>query len=200
MQSIMPLVASIRKQRVWRYWRRLLPALFLAAAAVSANASAVGGADPGPAGEYQVKAAFLYNFAKFVEWPAGAFETAQAPFLVCVLGADPFGTDLERTLKNEKIGGREINVRRIKRVQEREGCHILFVSKSERDSLPQILGALKNAAVLTVSEFDSFTQLGGMINLYVEDRRIRFEINVAPAENAGLKISSKLLKLAKVTR
>ena len=150
--------------------------------------------------EYKVKAAYLFNFAKFIEWPPKAFSAQNTPFTFCVLGADPFGADLERTIKNETVGGREIAIRRLKRIQERDLCHVLFISSSEKDNLPQILGVLKNSSVVTVSEFDSFTQQGGMINLYVEDHRVRFEINLGPAENAGLRISSKLLKLAKLTR
>ncbi len=181
-------------------WRRLLWALSFALGAASANASLVSGAAPGVASEYQLKAAFLYNFAKFIDWPPKAFPGANTPFTFCVLGADPFGADLEQTIKNQNLGGREIVIQRLKRPPERDACHILFISRSEQESVAQILGALKTATVLTVSEFESFTKLGGMINLYIEENRIRFEINVAPAENAGLRISSKLLKLAKLTR
>lgn len=116
------------------------------------------------------------------------------------MGADPFGADLERTIHNETLGGRQIVIRRLKRQQEIDACHILFISGSEKESVGQILGTLKNTTILTVSEFDSFTQQGGMINLYMKENRIRFEINVAPAEQVGLRISSKLLKLAKPSR
>lgn len=192
----MPLVLhNLRRPNLC--WRRLIWGLVFAFGADSANASVVSGAAPEAAGEYQLKAAFLYNFAKFIDWPSKAFPSANTPFTFCVLGADPFGADLERTINNETLGGRQTVIRRLKRQQDAETCHILFISGSEKESVGQILGTLKNTTILTVSEFDSFTQHGGMINLYMKENRIRFEINVAPAEHVGLRISSKLLKLAK---
>jgi hypothetical protein len=174
-------------------------ALAFASAVIVASAGLIEAVGPGAPSEYQVKAAFLYNFAKFVEWPARAFPSPSAPFTFCIVGADPFGQDLEQTINNETVGGREIAIRRLKRV-EREPCHIVFISASERETVPQILAILKSSSALTVSEFDSFIRIGGMVNLYMEDDRIRFEISIMPAENAGLRISSKLLKLAKLAR
>lgn len=152
------------------------------------------------AGEYQLKAAFLYNFAKFVDWPPKAFPSPGTPISLCVLGADPFGADLERTIKNETVGGRPFVIRRFDTVQESGGCHILFISLSEKDRLGRVLAPLRNLPVLTVSEWSDFTQTGGIINFVVEDNKIRFQINLAAAEQAGLKISSQLLKLAKIVR
>lgn len=151
------------------------------------------------AGEYQLKAAFLFNFAKFVEWPPKVLPPSR-PIALCILGTDPFGLELERTIKDERVAGRELAIRRLKQVQERDTCHVLFISPSEKDSLSQILAALKNSNVLTISEIEGFTQVGGIINFYIEESKIRFEINVGAAEKAGLKISSKLLKLAKITQ
>jgi hypothetical protein len=149
--------------------------------------------------EYQIKAAFLYNFAKFVEWPAVAFRDAQSPLLVCVLGKDPFGEALD-SLRDKTVEGRKIQVRRIARIEDAEGCHILFVSSSEREDLSRILKAVWGKSILTVGDMKGFTQAGGIINLTMTEGKISFEINTAAAERASLKISSKLLKLGRVVR
>lgn len=150
--------------------------------------------------EYQVKAAFLYNFARFVEWTPKAFHDVNSPFAFCVLGEDPFGPDLERTISGKTVNAREIVVRRLKGIPGLENCHILFIGTSESGRITQVLHALKNTAVLTVGETEGFLRGGGIISFFVEDNKIRFEINVDNAERSGLKISSRLLKLAKVIK
>lgn len=161
----------------------------------------LGGSVPGPARaapkEYQVKAAFLYNFAKFVEWPAGAFEKPQTPYSICVLGSDPFGEDLDIAAA-ENVQGRKMMVRRLGDVKNAAGCHILFVSLSERRKLPAILQALGNAPTLTVGEDEDFVRAGGCLRFFVTDNKVRFEINVQATERARLKVSAKLLSLARV--
>ena len=148
--------------------------------------------------EYQIKAAFLYNFVKFIEWPASAFKGTHSDLYLCVLGDDPFGTALDRTISGKIVNGRTLAVKRSGRLQDLKDCHLMFLSSSERDRLTKILDVLAGSSVLTVGDTDQFALLGGMINLYVEESKVRFEINPHAAERSGLKISSKLLKLAKI--
>jgi len=152
------------------------------------------------ASEYQVKAAFLYNFAKFVEWPASVSAGPNAPLVIGVLGKDPFGGEIDRAVEGKTINGRRLMIRRFSSLQAYQYCHILFVSSSERNNLPQIIATVRNSSVLTVSETDRFAHIGGIINFVTIENRIRFEINQAAAERAGLKISSKLLSLGRVVR
>lgn len=146
--------------------------------------------------EYQVKAAFLYNFVKFVEWPAAALPQ-NSPVRLCVLGQDPFGSDLESTVAGRVLNGRPLLIRRSERLEDLGACHVLFISSSERAGLATVLAALKEASVLTVGETDGFATQGGMIRLTLEENKVRFEINVQAAERARLRISSQLLRLAK---
>ena len=150
--------------------------------------------------EYQIKAAFLYNFAKFVEWPDDRFADKKAPVVLCVIGIDPFGEILEQTMKGKKIKGRAIIINRIKELENLKSCHLLFVSSSEREDVPQIVGLLSGASVLTTGDMDRFANKGGIINLIKRGNRIRFEINPDAADRAGLKLSSKLLNLATIVR
>ncbi len=150
--------------------------------------------------EYQVKAAFLYNFARFVEWPTDAFLDAHAPILLGIVGEDPFGDALEQALKGKSVNGRELVLKRLTRQQDLKGFHMLFVSSSEARHLSQIMESLKGKCVLTVGETEGFAQTGGVINFTLEENKVHFEINVDTAERAHLKISSKLLALAKVLK
>jgi len=148
--------------------------------------------------EYQVKAQFVWRFSEFVEWPASAFESPGSWFSICILGDDPFGSTLDQTVAGEVMGGRRITVQRIKHAPPPQSCQILFVSRSEKDvsTLLQGLGP----GVLTVGEGESFVRDGGMIAFAIENRRVRFDINQAAAEHAGLKLSSQLLKVARVVK
>ena len=147
--------------------------------------------------EYEVKAAFLYNFAKFVEWPSQAFSDAGSPFTIGVVGDNPFGDDLERTLRDKALNGHPIAAKQVKAPSELRTCHILFISPSEKKRLPDILKLIRDAGVLTVSEMEDFLPAGGMINFLMVDNKVRFEINDEPAKRAGLRLSSKLLHLGK---
>jgi hypothetical protein len=148
-------------------------------------------------GEYSVKAAFLYNFAKFVEWPSTAFTDASAPLVIGVLEPDPFGKTLDE-LEGKSAGSRTIAVHRLKTIKDVGKCHILFVHKALAGESVEVLRALSQAAVLTVSDMDRFAQRGGMIGLSTVANKIRFEINLRKAEEVGLKLSSQLLKLATI--
>jgi hypothetical protein len=147
--------------------------------------------------EYEVKAAFLYNFGKFVEWPKGSFADDQSPFVLGVLGKDPFGKALD-SLKGRGIQGRDFVVKKFDGHETLERCHILFVAESEQAHLTEILKKVKHWPVLTVSDMKGFCPAGGDIALFIEEKSIRFEINVDSAQRKGLKLSSQLLKLAKI--
>jgi hypothetical protein len=151
-----------------------------------------------PSKEYQIKAVFLFNFAQFVEWPATAFPDADAPIRIGVLGDDPFGTALEETVRGETIRNRKLVVQHSRQVEDLKNCQLLFISKSEKRRIPEILSTLNPGAVLTVGEIESFSRLGGIINFYLDGNKVRFEINPAAAQRQGLKLSSQLLNLGKV--
>jgi len=148
--------------------------------------------------EYEVKAAFLYNFAKFVDWPPQAFGSAGDPFAFCIAG-DAFAGALERVLNAETLNGRRMVVRRIAPADNLQGCQIIYVASSEDRRYPQIT-TLGNAPVLTVGETQDFIDSGGMIRFIETGHRIQFQINTEAAERASLKLSSKLLRLAEIVR
>jgi hypothetical protein len=151
-------------------------------------------------GEYQVKATYLYNFGRFVKWPTDVAGGKGDSFPVCVLGRDPFGPILDSTLAGEALEGRPVVIRRIVREQDAADCRILFVSSTEEHHLKEILTATDRAGVLTVSDIPGFSRRGGMIQFVMEGDRVRFEINLATAENAKLVLSSELLKVAAAVR
>lgn len=146
--------------------------------------------------EYQLKAAFIFNFAKFVEWPGEAFPEPRSPLIIGILGENPFKEHLELTIRGKAINNRAVMLKAFGAVTEITNCHILFVSVSEKDRLAEVFRSLNGAPVLTVSETERFTQSGGMINFISDEKKIRFEINNESANRARLKISSKLLTLA----
>lgn len=150
--------------------------------------------------EYDVKAAFLFNFAKFVEWPASAFKSADDPIKICVLGQNPFGSSLENAVRGKTFGSRAFVVQDVTNAQDAATCHILFVAASVYKRLSPIVGGLKTSTVLTVGETDDFAANGGIITFRVRDARVRFEIETSAAERAQLRISSKLLSLAQARK
>jgi len=149
--------------------------------------------------EYQVKAAFLYNFAKFVEWPDTAFTSNSAPLNICILGNNPFNASLD-DIRDKTVRGRPLSIRMNPDIDKLNQCHILFISASEKNQLSYIIQRLNNASVLTVADMEGFTSAGGMINLVMQDNKVSFDINLKSARLAGLKISSRLLKLANTVR
>lgn len=146
--------------------------------------------------EYQVKATYLYNFGRFVKWPDALPAGKGDSFSVCVLGQDPFGPILDSTLAGETLDGKRVVLRRISKPQDAGECRILFISSTEERHLKEILTALDESGVLTVSDMPGFTRRGGMIQFVLEGERVRFEINLASAESARLVLSSQLLKVA----
>ena len=147
--------------------------------------------------EYQVKAAFLYNFAKFVEWPAESFKDAQAPLIIGIIGKDPFGETFNK-LRDHHIEGRKLVIKRFAKAEDLEKCHILFISAAEKEHLSMILKITRDWPVLTVGDTKGLVQSGVIINFLIIENKIRFEINTDAAQRAGLKIRSQLLKLAKI--
>lgn len=145
--------------------------------------------------EYQVKAAFLYKFVNFVDWPATTLPQDSSPFIIGVLGDDPFGSLLDKTVEGKALGEHKIVVKRFKRFEDLQSCHVLFVCRSEKSKLSRIIERLGKANTLVVGDMDNFLQYGAINFLFME-RKVRFEINMDVAERAGLKISSKLLQLA----
>jgi hypothetical protein len=159
----------------------------------------VGLCEENPPSEFQVEAAFLYHFASFVTWPPEAFPGENTPITIGVMGEETFSTELENTIRNKSVNGRELKVLRLdfKASEDARHCHILFIGTSDRKRVNEILDALKGASVLTVGKMERFTQSSGIINFVHEGKKIRFEINDEAAKRAGLKISAKLLSLSR---
>lgn len=153
-----------------------------------------------PADEYQVKAAFLYHFAKFAEWPPEVFQGPNDPFAICVLGRDPFAHALDDVIAGRNISGRKIVVRRFLEAPRAVGCRILFVSWSEPKGDLAVLAGMKQQGVLTVGESGSATSAGMIIALKIVSGKVRFEIHTEPAEREKIHFSSLLLSLATVSK
>jgi hypothetical protein len=152
------------------------------------------------ASEYQVKATYLYNFGRFVQWPSNAAAAQGESFSICVIGQDPFGAVLDGTLAGETIDGKSVVAKRITKPQDALGCRVLYVSVSEEVRLKDVLAVLDNTGVLTVSDIPQFSQRGGMIQFVMTGNKIRFEVNLTRAQDAGLMLSSDLLKVAATVR
>jgi hypothetical protein len=169
----------------------LLPALLLAWGLGT-------GLDAAAPSEYQVKAAILYNFTRFVEWPEGAFADERAPLVIGVLGHDPFGPDLDELMRGKSVHGHDVVVRRFPKLGDLAPCQLLFVSAADVRQLPRALERLKGASVLTVAESDGPPPRDAVITLLVEENKVRFDIDLGAAERFRLKLSSKLLRLGRV--
>jgi hypothetical protein len=178
----------------------LTPAIRLALIACAIGAwlsSMVARAEEATSVEYKIKAAYLLNFTKFVEWPTNRFSAPATPIRVGVLGKDPFGADLERTMSGRLIEHRKFEIVRIAEPEAAVNCHIVFISSSERRRLPYIVQTLHKAHVLTVGEHEQFLEEGGIIRFFLHQDTVRFEINPRGANEAGLRISSKLMQIAR---
>jgi hypothetical protein len=146
--------------------------------------------------EYEVKATYLYNFSRLVEWPAEGPQARGDSFAICVLGEDPFGGALKTTVAQETVAGKSVVMKQVPAARDAVSCGVLFISSSEDKRLKEILSSLGTASVLTVSDLPKFTQRGGMVQFVLEDNKVRFEVNSAIAQRAGLTLSSELLKVA----
>jgi len=150
--------------------------------------------------EYDVKAAFLFNFAKFVEWPSSIFAGPDDPLEICVLGHDPFGATLDDVVRGERANDRPMTVERPQNAAAARTCHILFVSASEQPRLAEILRTVDRSRTLTVSDVPGFLEMGGALRFFLAGNHVRFEINAATTEEAQFRVSSKLMRVARVTR
>jgi len=156
--------------------------------------------DGSPPLEFQVKAAFLYNFAKFARWPSEAFPDADAAFVVCVLDDETLASALAQAVLGKTVEGRGFRVRRMSAADDAGSCQVLYLGAMELPRLAGMIKSLRGEPVLTIGETPGFAREGGIINLIIRDNHIRFEINPDAAERAGLRISSKLLQLAAIVR
>jgi hypothetical protein len=178
---------------------RLIVAVLLSlSVAVGANAQSSASA---ASSEYLIKAGFIYNFAQLVQWPSAAFSQADSPIVIGILGADPFGTSIDRVVENKKLDGRSLVIKRLrwsKDPKDLTECNILFISSSEKEHIADLINMLKWLPILTIGETPGFAARGGIINLTLEDNKVRFEVNIGAAKQANLNISSRLLALAKI--
>jgi hypothetical protein len=146
----------------------------------------------------EVEAVFLFHFSQFVDWPVQAFPDSSSPIVIGVLGSDPFGAALDDVVRGEMVKGRPLVVRRFQRIEQLTDCHILFVSRSERARLEPIVQTLKGRSILTVSDLEGFAGDGGVIGFVLVDNKIRLRVNLEAARDAGLTLSSKLLRPAQI--
>jgi len=154
----------------------------------------------GPSVEYQVKAAFLFNFAKFIEWPPDAFQSEKTPITLCVFRYDPFGSALEEVIRGKAINNRELLARRINELPDLKTCQLVFVSDREDKHLSEVSNSVRGASVLVVGEGEGFAERGGTVQFFLENNKLRFAVNVDAAQRARLQVSSKLLALARIVR
>lgn len=175
-------------------WGHLFSTFLIALCAVSGRPFVEQSSGAQNPSEYQVKAAFLLNFTKFVDWPPALVSDPNGAFRICILGDDPFGPVLDQMVEGEKVSNHRVTVERMRAIPT-SGCQVLFVSSSEKN-IPDILGTVR-PGVLTVGEKDAFVREGGIVGFVLDHRRVRFDINQSAAAKASLKLSSKLLSVAR---
>ena len=178
--------------------RMLLIPLLLVVTGFGGPAGLAAPAESGVSKEYQVKAGFLFNFSMFVEWPDSAFAEKNTPICIGILGASRFGNALNQVIEGGNIRGRTLEIKSFSRIEDVKGCHMLFINKSEKPQMARILSALAGMSVLTVGETEGFCTSGGIINFFLQDKKVRFEINPAAARQAGIRISAQLLSLGRI--
>jgi len=172
----------------------------LSAMALGSHAEVLDSSD---SSEYLIKAGFIYNFAKLVEWPTISFAQPDSPIVIGILGEDPFGATLDKIVADKKINGRGLAVKRLKwsrDLKDLKDCNILFVSTSEKEHIESVIDAMKGLPILTIGDAPGFAKRGGVMNFVLEDNKVRFEVNVEAAKHADLTISSRLLTLAKIVQ
>ena len=180
-----------RRAFSWRYWFAVWVTTLLGGAPLSNDAWASG------FDEYAIKAAYLYNFAKYVEWPPRAFPTSDSPLVICIAGENPFGTALA-ALQGKAVESRPVKVLDLPTITGLDQCNVVFFGRTEQGRFKTALAKLARLPILTVSDISDFAQAGGMIGLFEAEQRIRFNINITAARQANLKLSSQLLKLATI--
>ncbi len=180
-------------ETIWRWLvRTLVPAAVLSVS--------MGFAAEPVSKEYQLKAAFIYNFTKFVDWPDHRSESKDSPFTIGVFGKNPFGDELNKLAQGRSVNGRPMIIKNITSTNEAASVDLLFVSDGQEELLGKLLGTIQSTGVLTIGESKAFADYGGIINFVTEADKIRFEINLDEAERGGLKLRAQLLKLAKNVR
>jgi uncharacterized protein DUF4154 len=195
-------VGAVAPARMWGIVRPTIRRILLLAALsalVSIELHALRAAPAEPP-EYAVKAAFVFNFVKYVDWPAGAFADSESPIVIGVLGDNPFGPTLDRMLQGKAVNGRRIVTRRLARADESKSVHLLFICRSEKERLGQIVNTLNASSVLSVADIEQGVERGTAISFAVEHGRVGFSVNLEAAERAGLHVSSKLLRVAQSVR
>jgi hypothetical protein len=192
----------MQSQSIKRRLRAAIAIVPILLAAVMLNAQETSGSS-----EYLIKAGFIYNFANLVQWPASSFAQPDSPIVIVILGEDHFGSTLDHVLDGKKVNSRPFVIKRAKSIAElqrvlgpQKDCQILYVSSSEMPRLGDAIQMLKGAPVLTIGETAGFAKNGGIINLVLEDNKVRFEVNVRAAKDADLNISSRLLALARIVQ
>ena len=196
---------NCRKRRCRRWAHRALSwpramVILLVVAGVLAVSTQPASAQTDQVGEYELKAAILYNLSRFVEWPTSAYADSQTPTVLCILGQDPFGNSLKTLGQKQDTNGRPVSIRQLKNENGIRDCHVLYISSSERKTVAQILARLKGSSVLTVGEMSQFAAQGGVIQFMLEDKQVHFQINLDAASRMALKISSRLLVLARIVK
>lgn len=198
---------SARKtNRSWTMARRLVLAGAMAAAAMMSVPAAAqsqnqtASINPAVSFEYRLKAAFLYNFAKFAEWPAQSFSAAGAPLELCIAGDNPFRGALVTTTAGKRVHARPLKVSPVAGIKNLDGCHVLFVGPMTKRQMARLILATRKRPILTVSESAEFARAGGIIHLKTVNKKVRFVINLDAAKRAGVKFSSKLLRLAEIVQ
>ena len=151
-----------------------------------------------PESEYKFKALYLYNFLQFIEWPSSSFPDSSSPIVIGIYGHDPFGTLIDQTFQDEQLKGRKLVIHRIQSIDEGLKCHLIFFPRTEREKTSEAIKNFQHSSILTVGEDDGFMGIGGGINFYLENKKLRFEINIDVVRKANLQVSAKLLQLAKV--
>ena len=151
-----------------------------------------------PLSEYKVKAVFLYNFTRFIDWPGKAFTAGNTPFKIGILGKDPFGSYLDETMRGENVSGHPIVIERYENLKQVGDCHILFINFKGSERIKDVIASTKDKNILTISEHENFVKWGGMIRIFSENNKIRMQINDNAARNSDIKISAKLLNIAEV--
>lgn len=162
--------------------------------------TAASAAELGSADEYEIKAAMLLNLTRFIEWPAAKLGDSAAPFVIGIIGNDPFGRDLDKLLNGKAVNGHPVQIVRMTANQHVESCHILFVSRGERKRFEEMAATLARASVLTVGDGDRFTSGGSVVGFVIRDNRVQIEVNLGAAQRHGLVVSSRLLRLATVVK
>ncbi len=176
-----------------RKWVRLCHALILG---LMLGLAHPGLAQKNSPSEYEIKAAMIYRFAQFLEWPTDLFESNQSPLHICIAGPEPFGNSIDLVLKDQSVGTHKLLILRHPQVATATNCHLIFISRGQASETEKLLALLKGRPVLTIGEEDDFAKKGGHIRLYLQENKLRFDINLAAMERSGLKMHSQVMKLA----